>query len=344
MTDHRKPHKTVTRLLVAVTALSISFVSCKKDDTPLVEEVKPALKGVVLFTVGQVTLVKQDQSELALEMQVEVGAGDTVKTGARSFATVQFEDRGVVRIQENTTLFIGSLLNGGTSELLLKDGQVLTKINRLMKGEEFKIKTPTAVASVRGTEYSTTYRDGKSMVAVKKGQVAIAPLDPARDATGAAEEPVGDVVLVGEGKTAVVIQVEKKDAPAEIKVDTRAITPVESLTLEKVARVELVADPENKTKAELEQFQREVMKEEAAIDRELAPRVKDEKIMHLIEKKSNTLAEIKEVFERIDEISLYNGRMVQGAIISRGATYRVLTTAGAVDIKESDIKKVTVIK
>ena len=64
----------------------------------------------------------------------------------------------------------------------------------------------------------------------------------------------------------------------------------------------------------------------------------------MIKKKENTLAEIREVFERIDEITLYNGRLIQGAIISRGEKYKVLTTKGALDVNENDIKKVKVMK
>ncbi|HOO73079.1 MAG TPA: FecR family protein [Spirochaetota bacterium] len=339
MIDFNTVNRTFRYLCITLIAVSLSVVSCKKE-TP-VDETKPAVKGIVLFSVGEVALLKEGQTEVPLEIQATVGSGDTVKTGAKSFTTIQFEDKGLIRIQENTTLCLTSLFGEGNGELLLKNGQVLTKINRLMKGEQFQIKTPTAVASVRGTEYSTSYKNGRSLIAVKQGKVAVATKEAAAEG---AEADYTEKVVIEEGNTAVVITIEGEGETAATKVETRPISEVESLTVQKVSMIEMVPEPEKKSKEELEEMQRAVIKEEIKIDKDLAPREKQEKIMTMIEKKNNTLEEIKEVFERIDEISLYNGRMIQGAIISRGDKYKVLTTTGTMDINESDIKKVRVIK
>jgi hypothetical protein len=340
MSNHQNLNKTLRHVFIALIAVSIPFISCKEEKPAELAPIMPSISGIVLFSVGEVFLVKQDQTETPIEIQAKVTSGDTMRTGAKSFATVQFADKGLVRIQENTTLSISDMFSTGTGELILKEGQVLTKINKLIKGEQFKIKTPTAVASVRGTEYSTTYTGGKSVIAVKNGKVAVATRDAAEEGT---EPAYTEKTVVDEGSAAVVTS-EGEGAAAVTKVETRPISEVENLTVKKVSIIPMVTEPEKASKSELEGMQRDIIAEEVKIDKELNPKIKNEKIIMMIERKTNTLAEIREVFERIDEISLYNGRVIQGAIISRGAKYQVLTPTGATNINEADIKKVRVIK
>jgi|GEM_PF-1859172 len=58
----------------------------------------------------------------------------------------------------------------------------------------------------------------------------------------------------------------------------------------------------------------------------------------------DTLNAIQKDLGRIDEIRLYNGRVIQGAIISRGDEYLVLTVSGTVKIPEKQIKNVRIIR
>jgi len=60
--------------------------------------------------------------------------------------------------------------------------------------------------------------------------------------------------------------------------------------------------------------------------------------------KTLSLDEIRAQYKWVDQITLYNGRVFRGAIISRGETYRVLTTEGIVMIPRSQIKMVTPLK
>ena len=340
MSKYRSVMKSLRPVFTIALAASLSFVACKEDKPADTGPAKPAISGIVLFTVGEVAITREGQPESPLQIQDKVSVGDTVKTGAKSFATIQFQDKGLVRIEEKTELSLTEMFSADSGEIMLKDGQVLTKINKLMKGEQFRIKTPTAVASVRGTEYSTSHREGRSVVAVKTGKVAVSTRDTAPEG---AEPSYTEKTVVDEGGAAVAYT-EGEGSEAVTKLETRPISEVESLTVKKVSIIPMANEPEKMSKTELEDMRRGIVEEETKIDKELNPKIRDEKIIRLIEKKTNTLAEIREVFERIDEISLYNGRVLQGAIISRGANYRVLTTTGTTDISESDIKKVRVIK
>jgi hypothetical protein len=60
--------------------------------------------------------------------------------------------------------------------------------------------------------------------------------------------------------------------------------------------------------------------------------------------KNLSLEEIRSQYKWVDRITLYNGKVVRGAIMSRGETYRVLTTEGIMMIPRNRIKMVTPLK
>lgn len=339
----RKTGILLTSLLIfGMAAVSCSkFMPAEKSEETVIPE-KPPIQGIVIFSVGDITIKQQDQAPRPLSLQDMVSQGDTIVTGDKSFATIQFQDIGLLRIQEKTIVTLTTLFANDRGEVYLDQGQVLSKLHRLKKETEYRIKTPTAVASVRGTEYSASYLNGKSLVSVRTGKVAVST----SKSSGAAEqaEDLSEATIIDQGKTAVITRTTSADAQEELKLEVRPISEVESLTVKKISIVAMVPEPEKKTKEELTSMQEKIIKEEIAIDKELNSKIKEEKIINMIKKKENTLAEIKEVFERIDEISLYNGRVIQGAIISRGETYKVLTTTGTMDINEADIKKVKIMK
>jgi len=302
-----------------------------------------AIQGIVLFQIGTVEIQKNNSAFVPVSMQDSVAENDIIKTGAHSFVTIQFEERGVIRVQDNTTLQFTKFFSDNKAEFFLKEGQVLSKINRLKKNEQFIVKTPTAVASVRGTEFSTSYENNRSAVAVKNGEVIVGKKLSANQSSK--DDSYIQQTNVSAGKTAVVTEsVAEKESSAEVKIDLRPISDVENLTLEKIAAVEIVKDVKNKSTKDLEELKNNLLKKEVEINIQLAPKVKEEKIQALIAKRINSLEEIKEVFERIDEITLYNRRVVTGAIITRGNVYTVLTTNGTVEIQENEIKGIRVIK
>jgi hypothetical protein len=61
-------------------------------------------------------------------------------------------------------------------------------------------------------------------------------------------------------------------------------------------------------------------------------------------KKTLTLDDIRAKYEWVDQIILYNGKVIRGAIISRGATYEILTTGGVVRVPRNQVKMVKPLK
>ena len=126
--------------------------------------------------------------------------GDSVRTGPGAVAQVLLKDRGAVLIHENTFF----VLSGSPRRTLLDfaRGEFLIGLKKkLDKGMSFKVRTPAAVAAVRGTLFwgktdkdkTTTYAGfghrievtakGKT-VAVEAGQTLTVPFgQPPSDAS-----------------------------------------------------------------------------------------------------------------------------------------------------------------
>lgn len=83
-------------------------------------------------------------------------AGDHVVTGDNSFAVIAYDRyyMNVVRIDANTKAEFKSI---EPTELYLRDGRIYNLIDGLKPGAGMKIRTPIAVAAVRGTHFFAEY-------------------------------------------------------------------------------------------------------------------------------------------------------------------------------------------
>ncbi len=90
-------------------------------------------------------------------------SGTTIKTGRGSYVELGFDegDQNVVRVEEGTTAV---LLLQEEEKVELLEGEVFSIIRSLPAGAAFEIRTPTAVAGARGTEWATRYQEGTTDV------------------------------------------------------------------------------------------------------------------------------------------------------------------------------------
>lgn len=133
------------KLVSAAGLLLISSALCFAQAGGAKAGVRPALS----YVEGTVTV---DGAPAAVGDQVPYGA--VVKTDASSLAEIEFNGRNAVRLSENTTLVFnprnlqtGSSLRQGSLVLVLKGLSVGAE------GEKFMVRTPSAVAGVRGTSF-----------------------------------------------------------------------------------------------------------------------------------------------------------------------------------------------
>ncbi len=84
--------------------------------------------------------------------------GDSVVTGAGATAVVRLIDGSRLKLKEASRITL-SFPSGRsrTTEILLSLGGVFAKVAKRAAGAEFRVRTPTAVAAVRGTRFFTAY-------------------------------------------------------------------------------------------------------------------------------------------------------------------------------------------
>ncbi|MGE5280036.1 MAG: FecR domain-containing protein [Deltaproteobacteria bacterium] len=128
--------------------------SAEAADVPQVE---------VIALEGDVQIKPEAGAYAPAEEGALLEAGTTIKTGKDASVELGFDeaDKNIVRVDENTTAV---LLLDAREKINLLEGAVFSIINDLPAGASFEIRTPTAVAGARGTEWATLYRDGTTEV------------------------------------------------------------------------------------------------------------------------------------------------------------------------------------
>jgi len=116
----------------------------------------PTAAGVVTQVQGQVDLIRQATTPVSLQFKDELFLRDTVNTGEESMARMLFGGRSSVTVRELTRFEVRSevLPTGGSKTIYdLSDGKIrVIVVPKLMKpGDEIEIRTPNAVAGIRGT-------------------------------------------------------------------------------------------------------------------------------------------------------------------------------------------------
>ena len=104
-----------------------------------------------------------------------LAAGDKVRTSSRGTAEVTFQDGSRVDL-ESSTVFEVEELSDARIGLRLNLGKLKAWVERLLS-RKFEVQTPTAVCSVRGTEFSVqVIRDGRTAVELYRGLLAVEDL------------------------------------------------------------------------------------------------------------------------------------------------------------------------
>ncbi len=109
-----------------------------------------SLSGTVEIQVNKSNLWRQAKAKMFLK------EGDKIRTGKRSKAVLLFEDGSRTQIAAETTLAMSSLAAPVT--LSQTSGRTRHKIAKAGRG--FTLRTPTAVCSVRGTEFEVGVAGG----------------------------------------------------------------------------------------------------------------------------------------------------------------------------------------
>ena len=98
-----------------------------------------------------------------------IKSGNWIKTGNEVFVSLIFLDGTNIKIHQKTEIEIKSsrlTAKELKTNMYIAEGEVWSTVNKQGNGE-FKIETPTAVASVKGTEFDVTYDFNNSLTTLK---------------------------------------------------------------------------------------------------------------------------------------------------------------------------------
>ncbi len=152
-------------LILFVTAC---IVSCKNDKEALSLYLYSPI-GTVTVLSGGIQKTPQDGDFLSI--------GDSVRTGPLSSADILLGNIGIVRVYENSLIHIESLIDPATGDtkINMDQGKLYSTLEKLKKGS-FQVKTPTSVASIRGTSFRMSAAQNESRLDVLDGKVQINPV------------------------------------------------------------------------------------------------------------------------------------------------------------------------
>jgi len=192
---------------IVLIPLIVLSLYCKKK-APIERE------GVVNFLAGTVHII-EGSNKIAAKVGDVIKKGMRIETGDKSFADIYF-DENAIKILENSVVNIAELEvnaqeGSESSRFYVDKGRLFSKIvKKLSKNDSFIVATPTASASVRGTEFLVAEEKGKGLVACLNGRVEVK--NEASPEKGPVELATQKEVVVEKGK-----EMSVKDLSAENK-------------------------------------------------------------------------------------------------------------------------------
>ncbi|MDW7975591.1 MAG: FecR family protein [Leptospiraceae bacterium] len=133
-------------------------------------------KGLVVYTKGKSYLTRDGQKK-EIQIRTLIEEKDIITTEKESSLHVQLANGVMIRIGANTKIEFEKILKAIQQyeyKLVLRQGEVLTKIDKQKeKRIQFDVQAPTAIASVRGTEFLMDADTKKTLIAVNDGSLMV---------------------------------------------------------------------------------------------------------------------------------------------------------------------------
>ncbi|MBL7543464.1 MAG: FecR domain-containing protein [Bdellovibrionaceae bacterium] len=140
------------------------------------------LHGIFMVVKGDVEVESKKTGKFKAKVSSKVYAGDTVTTLADGRGKIVMSDRNVLNLSPDTQMTINKYENDSTTgiknvDIDLSKGKLRSNVEQKYDGEksQFLIKTPTAVAGVRGTQFATSFNPTtqQTQIVTFKGIVAL---------------------------------------------------------------------------------------------------------------------------------------------------------------------------
>lgn len=210
-------------LIIIFIIFTISACGKKDAASPAAEE---SFFFKVQFVLGDVKITGIAGDKGAIQGD-QLKTGDVITTGEKAVADLIYSTSGVIRISENSRVTIKSIADktGDDTVMDMDNGKVFLALSKL-GNTGFKVKTPTAVASVRGTSFTVVTDKKGAKLSVLKGTVAV---NPVKDGKTIEDKTVS----VGTGNRTDYIdnKAVEKIITGEIEIPVMEMTPAEKIDI-----------------------------------------------------------------------------------------------------------------
>jgi len=128
----------------------------------------------LVFKIVQDVTKKTSTADWTKALKGEnLASGDQVKTGTRSLAIVKFLDNSILRVREQSVLTVsGEGYRGSQVKTIqLNGGGFGFDVKKQRQNEQFRLTSPTSVASIRGTQGKWCGGEGRDTLIVGEGLV-----------------------------------------------------------------------------------------------------------------------------------------------------------------------------
>jgi hypothetical protein len=155
--------------------------------------------GKVTYAEGRVDVFSPGSEEAFYAKEgTPINVGDSVRVKSNSKAEVTFLDKTVIKIAQNSKLDVVDYQldadnNRKTATIKLERGKARTIISKMKDAAEFKIDTPNAAGTVKGSDVVTYFQGGNSGMLVINGELSV--FNPAYADT-VLSIPAGSAVVV----------------------------------------------------------------------------------------------------------------------------------------------------
>lgn len=186
----------ILRFLTATSALAFGFTGALAQ-SPVPRPI-PVAGSIVAAKGGEELRFARENLWRAAEIRQDVVGGDVLRTNAIGNLAILFADQTQIRVGRNSTLTVNEVASSsnGTTDLTLQAGTIWARAAR--GGSGVDVKTPAAVAAIRGTDWSLSVDgSGKTALVVLEGVVEL------RNAQGSVtvHQGEGAVASIGQAPT-----------------------------------------------------------------------------------------------------------------------------------------------
>lgn len=161
--------------------LILSIVLLSALPMPLLQGICHAASIAALRTVsGAVDIMRNGAlPAIAAKNGDQLSAGDLLRTKTNAFAEVVYHDGTILKVAPRSRIDIGEHFSGNNpngSEVKLARGKVqaIVELSKAPGGsgaKKFEVRTPNAIAGVRGTSFIVSHQQGVTGILVHSGSV-----------------------------------------------------------------------------------------------------------------------------------------------------------------------------